>query len=165
MRLHHVAILSLGVVGLGLGVLIAMSIQRNRSYDAEGVSRIERDHGPALAAIATVDSGGVGAGGEHLAFGTLASRIYGRYRIEDYVRLSKSPDPIKAMLGLELLAWSGREDYLTRYLHDQRIITYESGCTVHVTSSIGDILGRYYSIAAYAERNRLLLSLFKVVPI
>ena len=165
MRYRHALLLVAGVLAAGLSVLIALSIQRNRLYAVEGVSRIERDHAPELALIEAVDSGGVGVGGDQLGFGTLANRIYGKYPLEEYVKLAKSPDPIKAMLGLELLVWSGRDDYLTRHLSDRRPVTYLSGCTVHVTAPIGDILGRYYGIRDYAERNRILLGLFKVVPI
>lgn len=165
MRYHHAAFIAVGVLAAGLAILIALSIQRNRLYDATGISRIERDHGPALALLDTVDSGGVGVGGESLGFGMLANRVYGKYPTEEYVKLAKSPDPIKAMLGLELLAWSGHDDYLTRHLADRRTVTYVSGCTVQVTAPIGDILGRYYSISAYAARNRILLGLFNVVPI
>lgn len=159
-------LLALLVVGLlGLAAVTALAVRRNALYDASGPSRIEADFRRELALIDAVDSGAVGFDGTPRDFSLLVGRIHGRYPVEEVVKLAKSSDPIKAMLGLELLACDGRLDYLVRHLGDQRQIRFLSGCTVDQRTPIGDVLADHYEVADYAQRHRLQLDLFKVVLI
>lgn len=159
-------LLALVVVGLlGLAAVTALAVRRNALYDASGPSRIEADFRRELALIDAVDSGELGNDGAPPAFGQLVSRIHGRYPLVEVVKLAKSSDPIKAMLGLELLACDGHLDYLTRHLGDQRPIRYIASRTHEIRGSIGNVLADHYEVADYAQRHRLQLDLFKVVLI
>jgi hypothetical protein len=134
-------------------------------YRSSGDSRIGKDHGQALEAMTVCAPGGVGAAGARLEFGRLLSEIQGQYPDEEIIKLSKSGNPLCAMMGLCLLDGRRYSDYILRFKDDRRRIRFRSGCTINKDMSIGDIITTCWRFEAFVRQHRFEILLFgRILP-